>query len=43
MTADQEIHIPAGWQQLQLSHLHGILMIIGATDVGTTTFAPLSH
>ncbi len=35
----QTIAIPRAWEQLTIDNLHGTLMIIGAPDVGKSTFA----
>jgi polynucleotide 5'-hydroxyl-kinase GRC3/NOL9 len=34
-----KLDIPGAWQKLDLSELAGMLMVIGAPDVGKTTFA----
>ena len=35
----EEIQVPLAWSQLTLSKLRGTLLVVGATDVGKTTFA----
>lgn len=39
MSAVQDIHVPREWEQLKLARLHGLLLVIGATDIGKSTFA----
>jgi polynucleotide 5'-hydroxyl-kinase GRC3/NOL9 len=39
VAAVQEIHVPHEWEQLKLARLHGLLLVIGATDIGKSTFA----
>lgn len=36
---DQRLELPPAWQQLTLSGLRGTLLVIGAPDVGKSTFA----
>jgi polynucleotide 5'-hydroxyl-kinase GRC3/NOL9 len=36
---DRPIEVPPRWEQLDLDHLHGTVMVIGAPDCGKTTLA----
>ncbi len=37
--AEKQIDVPRAWEQLKLTQLHGVLLVIGAPDVGKSTFA----
>ena len=39
MAEEKKIDIPHQWEQLILTRLHGVLLVIGAPDVGKSTFA----
>jgi polynucleotide 5'-kinase involved in rRNA processing len=39
MAKEKKIDIPRQWEQLILTRLHGVLLVIGAPDVGKSTFA----
>jgi polynucleotide 5'-hydroxyl-kinase GRC3/NOL9 len=37
--AEKQLDIPPAWEHIELAGLHGTLMVIGALDVGKSTFA----
>ncbi len=39
MAAEQKIDVPRQWEQLTLDRLPGLLLIVGAPDMGKSTFA----
>jgi polynucleotide 5'-hydroxyl-kinase GRC3/NOL9 len=39
MAEEEKIDIPRQWEQLTLTQLHGTLLVIGAPDMGKSTFA----
>jgi polynucleotide 5'-hydroxyl-kinase GRC3/NOL9 len=39
MSTEPQLDIPPAWENLHLDALHGVLMVIGAPDVGKSTFA----
>jgi polynucleotide 5'-hydroxyl-kinase GRC3/NOL9 len=39
MSEEKKIDVPRQWEQLTLTRLHGTLLVIGAPDVGKSTFA----
>ena len=38
-TANKPAEIPSPWEELDLSELSGTMMIVGASDVGKSTFS----
>jgi polynucleotide 5'-hydroxyl-kinase GRC3/NOL9 len=39
MSTEPQLDIPPAWENLHLDALHGVLVVIGAPDVGKSTFA----